>query len=685
MKKRLTAMLLVGLMLTQSPFAAMAETLQAEGELAAGEIVVDEAAETAAPAQAAESEVPEIAEELPAADISAATIPAEGTAAEAVVSEVLPEEISAGSEENAAAAEELILPEEEANELAEEISAPAGESSEELTLQEEPEEEITESLDAESLFPEEEAHEEETVEEETDLTGEVNPTRQAADDFFRAASAILSTMTPGDGSPNLAGTTQLTKDTVSKTLKDKIIAGARRDSEGNYYLLSATTVEGVTVKYRIYYLAAYNEFLFETEFNTVVEGVTYKATINMSVPFGNTSDAEISYFLDNVATKENYLIARSVIAKPSTYTGTENLTFEVEGLNDDLFDYEVDELANTTLKSSFGTWNTLLLNKAKVSMCTLGFDSFIMSHKHSYSGKVINRASRVQDGRFREICSGCGDIKTNLTVPQISSFALNYYKIGYTGTVQRPYFIIKDRTGAVISSKYYDITYSNVNSRSIGTYSATVTLKDRYFGSRTLSYSIVKQSEAPAAPKLSQAENNYAGIGIYFFPVSKASLYYIYRKENDRWRCIKSLAPGDPLLVSTPTRLYYKDTTVVNNYGAHYVYSVAVKVGTQISAFDTNGIDVVRLRQPTIAKITKLSATQAKVVWKAEDCEGYQLQYKEDGGSWLTCSNTTKTARYVGNLKKGKKYTFRLRSYRTSNRMGRYYSIYSKNYTFTMP
>ncbi len=677
MRKKITAMMLVGLMLTQSPFVSLAETLQAEEELAVDVIAVGETAEDPASVQEAAGGAG-LVEELPADELPDATVTEEGTVAEAAVIEEVPVETSVDSEESA-------LPEEDLGELTEDISAVG--AADGLVLQEEVPEEIIESTAAESLFPEEEAAEDETeiVEEEADLTEAANPTWQAADEFYAAAGAILSTFSFDGSTPDAAGTSQLTKDTVAKTLKDKIIAGAKKDSEGNYYLLTESTVNGVAIKNTITYLTVYNEFFFETEFNTVIEGVTYVANINISVPFGNTSSVEVRYFLDNASTKQNYLIANAVITKPASYKGTEDIEFTVQGLDDDLLDYEVQELTNSTLKSSFASWNTMLLSKAKVSMRTLGFDNFVMSHKHTYKGIVIAHSSRVQDGRYREICSTCGDIKTNLTVPQIDSFALSYYKVGYTGTVQKPVFVVKDRTGAVVNSKYYDVTYSNANSRAIGTYSATVKLKDRYYGSRTLKYSIVKQSQAPAMPKLSAADNNATGINVYWFEVSKATQYIIYRKENDRWKAIKTLGSKDSQLMHTATRLYYKDTTVKDNYGSDYVYSVAAKVGTGVSAFDTHGIDIVRLKQPTISKVTKLSDTQAKVVWKAEDCEGYQVQYKVDGGNWMTCADTTKTARYVSNLKKGKKYIFRLRTFSTSNKMGKYYSQYSKNFTFTMP
>ena len=680
MRKKLTALMLVGLMLTQSPVVSMAETLQPEGELTAGEIVVGETVD--APAAVQEAEVPEIVEEVTASDIPVGDISAEAVPVEEAVTETVP--VSEELPEEAVIAEEEILPiEEEETELTEELIAPVDEM-DELTLQEEEVEEIEETLDAESLFPEE-AEEEEVVEEEDELVEEENFTRQAADEFFNAANAILSTMTLGGDSPAAAGTSQLTKDTVSKTLKDMIIAGKKRDSEGNYYLLVTNTINSVTVNNRITYLTMYNEFFFEAEFTTVIEGVTYVANMNICVPFGNKSDVEVRYFLDNAATGVNYLTAVSNIAKPSTYRGTETLEFEVQGLDDDLLDYEVQDLANSTLKASFGSWNSILLNQVKVSMRTLGFDNFVMSHTHKYYGKVVAHSSRVQDGRYREICSTCGDIKTNLTVPQIDAFALSYYKIGYTGTVQKPVFVVKDRTGAVVSTKYYDVTYSNPNSRAVGTYSVTVKLKDRYYGSRTLKYSIVKQSEAPKMPKVNQADNNAAGINVYFYKVDKATQYIIYRKDTGTWKAIKTLGANDPLLQKTATRLYYKDTTVKDNYGNAYVYSVAAKVGTGVSAFDTQGVDIVRLKQPTITTVKKLNATQANVMWKKEDCEGYQVQYKVDGGNWMTCADTTKTARYISNLKKGKKYTFRLRTIGTSNKMGKYYSQFSKYYTFTMP
>ena len=668
MRKRIMAIVLAGLMLTQSPFVGIAETLQAEGELAAGDLTaagfVQTAAEISAPAEVSEGEAAEIVEELPAESLSG----------EAAQEEIVPEEFP---EEIPALPEELVVPEEDLFELTEE----AGEDTDELSLQEELPEENSEAQNGESLIPAEEPGE---GTEDGELVTEDNPTRQAADEFFGAANAILSTMSFANDSPNAVGTSQLTKDIASRTLRLAIAASTTKDEDGNNYISYGTTVDGVGIVNRIYYLAHYAEFLFESEFRTEIDGVTYTAVINISVPYGNKSDVEASYFLDTIGSGLNYLTARAVIAAPSSYKGTEDIEFIVEGLDDDLLDYEVQDLANTTLKASFGTWNFMLLSKAKVSMRTLGFDNFVMTHTHTYHKVNAVHATVSRDGCIYDICSSCGDIRSSTTVPYVSTIALTFDKAGYTGTVLRPSVIIKDRTGAALNTKYYSVVFSNANSTNIGNYKVSITLKDIYYGSKTLYYSIVKPADAVAMPKLNKANNLSDGIGIYFYPVSGATSYVIFRKENNRWRAIRGLDVGSPYLTTAGTRLYYKDTTVKNSYGTPYSYSVAAMIGSSLSAFDTAGIDIIRLQPPTITKVIKRDEGIAKVFWNAVKCEGYQVQYTDGSGKWYIWPETTNTFRNITHLKTGVKYYFRVRSFATSKKMGVYYSDYGNHVPFIL-
>ena len=546
------------------------------------------------------------------------------------------------------------------------------------------EEEIQESVPAEELFPseteEEEEAEDELTSDESEISDETNPKIQAADRFRNAAAAILAGVAPVS-EPEMVGVNQLTKNYVSDLLKDYLTKHGKKDSDGDYYITATETVNGVKVTANIYYVVSFNEFFFEMKSDDVIEGTSYVSTVWMDVAYAAASSADVSYFLDQKNTDENYVAAYTEIPTPAKYTGTEKLTFTVEGLDQDLLDYEVQDLSNASLKAAFVIWNKMLLQQAKVSIVTFGFDSYKMAagtHSHSYQEKVIKQATETADGKVQTICKGCSFIKTDAVIKKASNIRLNFNKFIYNGAVLKPTVTIKDSDGKVIDSKNYTVTYSNASSTKVGNYTVTVNFKNYYTGSKTLSYSILSQSSAKlATPKLLAVYNSAKGLGVQFINVSGAKEYVIYRKFKGEWSAIKTVSVTSAELESNGQKRLYIDTTVRDNYGNGYIYSVVAKSGSDVSAFDPKGVAIYRLAPPTL-KGVKSGTNAVKLNWTKAPALGYEVSYRPSTQSdWIKCKTTSDLTQTVTGLKKGVKYIFRIRCYKTNADRGTYYSYYS--------
>ncbi len=662
MKKRFASVILAALMVMQSPYITAGEELLPEAGVTDtletdSEVLPEETAPEEMLTEDTVSEEPEITSSTEMTEEDSA-LDEEGE-----LLEEEPEEVEASViEENASEGE-----------------AQAVEASETDSA-----EQIEESAAADELGTD---SKEETVPEVTGEEEESNPKRQAADDFYALAGLIVSGMTSYEGEPEMVGTSQETKDYTSQLLKNYILENGQTDEEGNYYISVAETVNETAVTSNIYYLNATNEFLFETYYNDTIEGTTYVSTVLMSIDYAASSAADISYFLDHASTKETYVAATAQIETPSGYKGTEDIEFNVEGLDQDLLDYEIQDLANISLRAGFAMWNSVLLDRVKISMQTFGFDAYKMTHKHSYADEVDKPATFSEDGVARVICSTCGDIKESLTISRVDSIVLDVTKFIYNKQVQLPKPVVRDSNQKVVNSKYYDVVYSDENSKKIGSYTVTVTLKDRYAGSETLSYSIQKESSStPKQPKLAAPYNNAKGIGVKFYKVSNAKQYVIFKKSGGRWKSIRTISAKDSRLVASGKTLTYIDETVKNNYGKTYIYSVAAKIGNDISSFDAKGAAMCRLAPPRISAARATGAGKVHVSWEAAPyAQRYELQYYSAGqGKWIKCPATKKLARTVGGLTPGKKYAFRVRCYKKSSTRGTYYSYYSSKKYVTL-
>ena len=199
-------------------------------------------------------------------------------------------------------------------------------------------------------------------------------------------------------------------------------------------------------------------------------------------------------------------------------------------------------------------------------------------------------------------------------------------------------------------------------------------------------------------PTLIAAYNGAKGIGIKFRKVEAASEYMIYRKFNGEWSYVCTVSATDSDLQISGNTIMFTDTSVAQNYGKGYIYSVAAKNGDRVTTYDKKGAAIYRLTPPALTKITNPAGGTATITWKGvfgrtETNGCYDLQYAEykDGKAGefrsvaalpgfdnLTLSTT------VSGLKKGSRYVFRIRCSKTNKDRGTYYSEYSKWLSITI-
>lgn len=110
---------------------------------------------------------------------------------------------------------------------------------------------------------------------------------------------------------------------------------------------------------------------------------------------------------------------------------------------------------------------------------------------HNYED-VITPATLTKDGAITPTCTICGDKGVATRINKVGSVTLSSTSVAYNGKVKRPTVTVLDSVGNAIDEAYYTVTYSDINSKAVGTYTVTVDFKDYYSGSKTLTYKINK-------------------------------------------------------------------------------------------------------------------------------------------------------------------------------------------------
>ncbi|MBQ9064386.1 MAG: hypothetical protein IJ123_02955 [Blautia sp.] len=554
--------------------------------------------------------------------------------------------------------------------------APAAET--DIVLSDESDEEVPDKDNAD--IQEEAQDDEDLLTAESDDT---SPVEKASALAASAAASLTAHFTMADGDIHMAGYSQMTRNYVSERLRTYIKANGEVDEEGTYALTWQETVDGNEVVWEICYSQARNEFLFYQTTWVDIDEDTFTVQLYVTLPYGREDIVKSGYHIDKYDTTTTYVDAEIDFSNPDGYRGTEQLPVTFNKLLPEAGSSSVvSKNINTFLQAAFKKWNDLLLIYPHVALTTLGFDAYRYVHTHDYHESLVKKASIGIDGQYQTTCSTCGNIKSTRRINKIQSVALNVNQFFFNNAVQKPLAVVKDSAGKAISSQYYDLVYSNSQSKYVGTYYVTVKFKDIYTGTKSLQYKIVTvTSGGVAQPKLVAAYNGVKGIGVVFYKVTGANYYVIYRKYKGAWSPIRTIsATSSEFTAMSSGRLMYTDTSVKENYGEGYIYSVAAKKGSSTSTYDAKGVAIYRLNPPADPKAVLVTDGTVSVQWGAVPCHGYEVQYTLAEGTldWKKCPQTKNVHQLLSGFASGHRYAFRIRCFKTNAARGTYYSEYSK-------
>ena len=492
--------------------------------------------------------------------------------------------------------------------------------------------------------------------------------------------ALSSGYTETSDDVPMVGFSQITRDAASEKLMNYLRGNGEVSEKGTYYISWQDFSGEVDVFWQVAYDPELETFMFYQTTWTYGENLTMVGRNWVSLPYGRKDEVYSRYTLKGKENGVTYADGYFDFSNPAGYRGTEQLTINFGTLNpaSGSTTKEMSERANAALQAAFKKWNDWLLIYPHVAMTTLGFDSYRFTHTHDYAKDIIKPAGIGTDGEYQNVCITCNNIKSRKVVKAISSVELNKSTFDYNGKVQKPSVIVKNSAGKTISSNYYDLKYSNRASTEIGQYTVDVVFKDLYTGTKTLSY-IIQESDPDkiTQPKLIGAYNSANGINVKFYRVNAATKYVIYRKYHGVWSRIRTINATSSKLKFSGKTVTYLDTTVKDEYGKGYIYSVAAKRGSKVSKYNKKGVAIFRLKPPANVEAVS-SEDDALISWDPVSCHGYEVQYADvDGdGEWIKCPKTTAAAQSITGLTPGKRYAFRVRSF-MKNAKGTFYSEYS--------
>lgn len=273
----------------------------------------------------------------------------------------------------------------------------------------------------------------------------------------------------------------------------------------------------------------------------------------------------------------------------------------------------------------------------------------------------VVKATTTKSGsvKFSASCKDGSTTKTStktVTVPKISSVKLSYTSTTYNGSSKSPTVTVKDSSGNIIPADYYTVTGRTHTVP--GTYTVTVTFKNRYSGTKTASYTIKKFTVKSSGNTISWSS------------MPKASKYEVY---------------VDGVRKITTTKTSY----TISKCGSHKAYIIAVfKDGTKSKKSYTteNTVNIPHKWDDTSLSCTVCNITKPGKVnnfnkktsdvegiyilsWdKVPDADGYQLYYfDKNTGEWNEYSTKNANNRVDIKLTKSGYYQFKVSAYKIVN------------------
>ena len=116
--------------------------------------------------------------------------------------------------------------------------------------------------------------------------------------------------------------------------------------------------------------------------------------------------------------------------------------------------------------------------------------SFAHTHRYDSKWTIDRKATFTEDGKKSKHCKECLERSSVTVIPKVAQVKFAQEILTYNGKDRKPKLVIKDSTGKSLKENTdYTLTLPK-NRKEIGAYTATLTLKGDYSGSRTLKFYI---------------------------------------------------------------------------------------------------------------------------------------------------------------------------------------------------
>ena len=236
------------------------------------------------------------------------------------------------------------------------------------------------------------------------------------------------------------------------------------------------------------------------------------------------------------------------------------------------------------------------------------------------------------------------------------NISLSQYNYTYDGKAKEPLVTVKVGNETLINGIDYTVVYTN--NIDVGTATVVITGKGKNRGTVTKTFTIVKKPSV--VKKLYQKACSISAITLTWTKVNGAEGYEVYRATSKKGKYTK---------IASVTKTSYKNSKLkagktyyyklrayktVNNAKVYGDYSTVVAAGTQTS-------------KPSLKVVA--GKKKATLTWKkVSGADGYEVQMSTSkSGKYKKIKTVNaKTVKYTkSKLTKGKKYFFKIRTYRT--------------------
>lgn len=274
-----------------------------------------------------------------------------------------------------------------------------------------------------------------------------------------------------------------------------------------------------------------------------------------------------------------------------------------------------------------------------------------LGHSYGKSKTVTQKASFSVGGETAFVCKTCGAKKDKTVIYKVSSAALSGTVYTYSGKSIKPTVTVKNTKGEKLKAgRDYTVTYDK-DTKSIGKHKAVIKLCGNYTSSKTLTYSIIPKNVSSLSAK--SVKN---GIELKWNAVSGGVKYRVY-SYNSKTKSYKTLL--------NTSNNYCK---VSAESGTGYTLCVRAYKTVGDKSFFGKSFTCVKCAcapKAVSLNVKALGSANVKLSWSKVKCTGYEIFFKQDGDYTKMKTITAENGNdyYKNSLKKGKTYTFKIRTY----------------------